>query len=253
MRINTQSFHWQRFFWEFINWFYPPVCCSCGKIGSLLCDDCFTQIKKQRSDGCPKCGEPNSRGNICARCRRNTPHYSTLKSVGYYSGPLRSAVVSLKYQRNLGLGDFFSSPLSQIVIFQGWKIDLITAIPLNPERKRERGYNQAEILARPLASLLNLPFSNQLVIRKKQTASQVGLNLKDRQENMRDAFEADCRKVMGKTILIVDDVTTTGSTMDACSKALKIAGCKEVFGLTLAKTVGLQDDVLAIKNSIFRR
>lgn len=253
MRIKTQTIHWQRFFWEFINWLYPPVCCNCGKIGFLLCNDCFVNIERQNKESCPICGEPNSKGTVCLRCKQHLPNYSMMRSFGYYSGPLRAAVVSLKYQRNLGLGEFFSIPLSQIVIHQNWKIDIVTAIPLNKRRNRERGYNQAEILAKPLAHHLNLPFSNRLVLRKKQTVSQVGLGLKERLVNMQDAFEANQRNVSGKTVLIVDDVATTGATMDACSKALKAVGCKEVFGLTLAKTVGLQDDVAEIKNSNFRR
>lgn len=226
-----------------MDWLYPPVCCSCGRIGKLICEQCFSSIELTNQLNCIRCGEPISTGGLCVRCKNQAPHFAKLKSLGYYSGPLRDAVISLKYQRNIGLGDFFSSPLSDIVLKEKWKIELITAIPLNSKRKRERGYNQAEILARPIARRLYIPFSSQLVQRVKSTTSQVGLNLKQRRLNMKDAFEGNPELVKNKTILVVDDVATTGATLDACAKALKEAGCQEVFCLTLAKTIGLQDNI----------
>lgn len=209
-----------------------------------MCDDCYAKIEKPVRQICQKCSEPITRGVICNRCRKIPPHYSTLISLGFYSGTLRDAILTLKYKRNIGIGVFFAEPLSKIILNQGWKIDLVTAVPLSVRRKRERGYNQAEVLAKPLAQRLGWGYSNQLVHRKKETNSQVGLNLRERQLNMLNAFEAINGDFSGKTILIVDDVATTGSTMDACAKVLLEAGCKEVFGLTLGKTIGMQDAVV---------
>lgn len=123
----------------------------------------------------------------------------------------------------------------------------MAAIPLSSNRKKERGYNQAEILAKPIAKRMDLPYSEKLVYRSKHTSSQVGLSVRERQMNMKDAFRADPKMARDKNILLVDDVATTGATMDACAKALLEAGCRQVFGLTLAKTIGLQDNLLGTK------
>jgi competence protein ComFC len=173
--------------------------------------------------------------------------------LGYFTGPLRDAIHSLKYQRNLGLGEFFSIPLLQIIQRERWQIDLITAVPLNEKRHKERGYNQAEVLARPLARKIGIPYSSLLIKRIKHTKSQVGLSLLDRQNNVADAFLTVTTLVASKNILIIDDVATTGSTLDACAKVLKDAGTKNVFALTLAKTAGMRDETIGTKNSSFRR
>jgi competence protein ComFC len=253
MQINTSTLLPYNTFWKIIDWFYPPVCCTCGEIGKLICDECFLQIERIHGAGCNLCGEPIRSGSICARCEQQKPHFSKLRSFGYYSGPLRDAIVSLKYQRNIGLGEFFAPLLIEIIIQEKWTLDGITAIPLSTIRKKERGYNQAELLARPIARALKLPYENKIISRKKHTASQVGLSVKERQLNMQDAFEGNPRFVKGKSFLLIDDVATTGATMDACAKALLDAGSRRIYGLTLAKTIGLQDDLFGTKNSILRR
>ncbi len=141
----------------------------------------------------------------------------------------------------------------QVIQREKWQIDLITAVPLNEKRHKERGYNQAEVLARPLARKMGIPYSLHLIKRIKQTKSQVGLSLLDRQNNVADAFLTVSTLVVSKNILIIDDVATTGSTLDACAKALKDAGAKNVFALTLAKTAGMRDETIGTQNSSFRR
>ncbi len=218
-----------------------------------MCDRCYSQIDLKQNPSCNFCGEPIKSGSICTRCKQQTPYFAKLRSLGYYSGPLRDAIVSLKYHRNIGLGSFFAPALCVIIVKEKWNIDFITSIPLSANRKKERGYNQAEILARPIARRMNLPYSEKPVHRNKHTSSQVGLSVKERQLNMKDAFMADPQVVKDKSILLIDDVATTGATMDACAKALLDAGCRQVFGLTLAKTIGLQDDLFGTKISILRR
>jgi competence protein ComFC len=166
---------------------------------------------------------------------------------------LRDAIHSLKYQRNLGLGEFFSIPLLQVIRREKWKIDLITAVPLNEKRQKERGYNQAEVIARPLARKMGIPYSSNMINRIKNTHSQVGLSLLERQNNVAEAFITLSTLAVYKNVLIIDDVATTGSTLDACAKALMDAGTNKVFALTLAKTVGMRDEVIGTQNSTFRR
>jgi len=253
MLINTYLQIIQDKFWKGIDWFYPPSCCSCGKIGKLICDDCFSNLQTPGINACTLCGEPLKKSGTCLRCRTHPPHFHSLRSLGYFTGPLRDAIHSLKYQRNLGLGDFFSIPLAKVVQRERWQIDLITAVPLNKKRRKERGYNQAEVLAKPVARKMGIFYSSNLIQRIKHTNSQVGLSLLERQNNVADAFLAVPALVQSKNILIIDDVATTGSTMDACAKALMDAGTKNVFALTLAKTAGMRDEVIGTQNSTFRR
>ena len=253
MLIDTYVPIIQENFWKIIDWLYPPSCCSCEKIGKLVCDDCFSSLQTYGINVCKLCGEPLKKPGICLRCQSHPPHFHKLRSLGYFTGPLRDAIHSLKYQRNLGLGDFFSIPLMQIVEREKWQIDLITAVPLNKNRLKERGFNQAEILAKPVARKMGILYSSNLIRRIKNTNSQVGLSLQERQNNVANAFIAIPDLVKSKNVLIIDDVATTGSTMDACAKALMDAGTKNVFALTLAKTAGMRDEVIGTQNSIFRR
>jgi competence protein ComFC len=253
MLITTKQPATKEVFWKIIDWIYPPSCCSCVKIGKLFCDDCFSKLQTPGINSCFFCGEPLKIPGICLRCRTHPPHFYSLRSLGYFTGPLRNAIHSLKYQRNLGLGEFFSSPLVQIILRERWQIDLITAVPLNEKRRKERGYNQAEVLAKPVARKMRVLYSSNLIKRIKHTDSQVGLSLQERQNNVAGAFLVVSELVNFKNILIIDDVATTGSTIDACAKALKDAGAKTVFALTLAKTVDMQDEVIGTQNSIFRR
>ena len=167
MQINTHSLTLNDFFWKCIDWIYPPVCCTCGKIGRLMCDACYSQLILIRNPSCARCGEPIQSSSLCTRCKQQTPYFSKLRSLGYYSGPLRDAVVSLKYHRNIAMGSFFAPALCEIIIHENWMIDMISAIPLSSNRKRERGYNQADILAKPIARTMNLPYSVKSVHRNK--------------------------------------------------------------------------------------
>jgi competence protein ComFC len=191
---------------------------------------------------CVFCGEGLLESGICHRCQQKPPHYSALRAWGIFNGPLRQAIHSLKYNRDLGLGEFFAQYLIEIVQEEKWPIDIIVAIPLSHDRFKERGYNQADILAKPLSMLSGKVYSPHVITRIKNTASQVGLSLEERQKNVSNAFESNSEKVVSKSILLIDDVATTGSTMDSCATSLLIAGAQSVFGLTLARAMKMADD-----------
>jgi len=119
---------------------------------------------------------------------------------------------------------------------------LIVPVPLSEKRLKERGFNQADILAKPLSWKTEIPYQNSCIHRVKETSSQVGLTLKDRINNVTNAFEADPTYMKSKTILVIDDVATTGSTINACAQSLIQAGARRVYALTLARTAGMKDD-----------
>jgi ComF family protein len=242
MVIANKSFSISNIIWKFLDLIYPPTCCNCGKVGFYLCPDCLSQIRIIHDKVCIYCGELISRTDICLKCKKQKPKYKALRSWGIFKGPLRKVIHSLKYQRNLGLGDYFAHFMSQVLNDQGWIVDIIVPVPLNKERLKERGYNQAEILSKPLAALVNKPYRPKSISRIKNTSTQVGLSLKERRQNVKDAFWADKQEILGKNIFIIDDVATTGSTLDACALALTNAGAKEIYGLTLARAIKDTDD-----------
>ncbi|MCE1255427.1 MAG: ComF family protein [Anaerolineae bacterium] len=161
----------------------------------------------------------------------------SIKSLGVYNQSLRKAIHSLKFNRNLALGDEFSAELAELVLSTTWPVDLIVPVPASRKRRSERGYNQAEIIAFPLALLLKLPFSTKSLVKVGETRSQIGLSLAERINNIQNAFSADPKYVNKKNVLLVDDVSTTGATLNACAQALISAGAQSVYGVTIAKAI----------------
>jgi ComF family protein len=154
---------------------------------------------------------------------------------------LRDAIHSLKYNKNISMGEHLSTFLINTFAAQKWIVDLVIPVPLGASRMRERGYNQASFLAFPLALAFGLPYKPAGLCRRQETSSQVSLSANDRLHNVMGAFSANEKIVQTKNILLVDDVATTSSTMFACSHALLEAGAKSVYGLTLARAVNIKN------------
>jgi ComF family protein len=157
-----------------------------------------------------------------------------MRAVAYHEGPLREAILSFKYNRRLDLAAPLAALLHQHCIQSALQVDLITAVPLHPERLLARGYNQAELLARELAPKIGLPYVSGLE-RIRATQDQIGLSAAARHENVRGAFAADRATFRGCRVLVVDDVCTTGATLDACAVALRFGGARLAFGLAVAR------------------
>ena len=160
-----------------------------------------------------------------------------MRSWAVFEGPIRNAIHALKYRRNLALGDTFARYLSEYVIKLGWQADLVIPVPLGGQRMKSRGYNQAGLMAKPLSSRLGWKFSPKLLVRVRETRTQVGLSPKERKLNISGAFRAEPAIAVGKSILLLDDVATTGATLAACSEALAASGAKTIYALTLAKAL----------------
>ena len=169
------------------------------------------------------------------RCKTTHPHYKAVRTWAYFDGPIRNAIHDLKYRKNIGLGASLAQHLVSLFHQYNWTIDMITPVPLGKERQRQRGYNQAALLAQPLAHELKLPYKPQILRRIRETKSQVELSFVERQNNVKDAFQATHQGIQGKKILVVDDVATSGSTINACADALMKVGTEAVIGLTLAR------------------
>ena len=173
---------------------------------------------------CERCGIPIKHAGLCSNCKENEPHFTAVRSWAIYEGPLKEALQRLKYQRDMGLGEVFANSLINLVSEHKWAIDMVVPVPLGVARYKELGYNQSTLIAFPIK-------------RTRETQSQVGLNLAERRRNVTGAFSACANIVEGKNVLLIDDIATSGSSMEACASALKIAGAYEVYGLTVARAV----------------
>ena len=236
----------------------PSACALCAQelLGSLwgsLCSDCWRSLKRWTGALCSRCGLPLT-GSVdvphplCAVCRRNEPHFDLARSYGVYAGALRGAVLEVKFHQRerlgLRLGELLFDcwrPLESVVGLAAPA--LIVPVPLHNSRERERGYNQAGLLARGLARALKRSpggsqavFAANCLVRKHATPPQSGLSLRGRQENVRGVFGvSDPRRLRQRDVILVDDVMTTGATASACAAALKYAGAGRVLVLTLAR------------------
>lgn len=216
---------------------FPPVCGGCDRPGFRLCPECHEKITPVPEPVCKICGLPQASAGVCECCREFPPSYHQLRAWAVFDGPIRNIIHKLKYRRNISLGDTISSVLVQDVKKLNWPIGLVLPIPLGKKRQRERGYNQVALVAKPLAAALHWQYVPQGLKRIRETRSQVGLTLDERRDNVKDAFWADAGLVNGKTVLLMDDVATTGSTLSSAASVLSVAGAKKVYALTMARAL----------------
>jgi competence protein ComFC len=233
----SRIYRLSQWLWGSLDWLFPPVCAGCNRTGFRWCPNCQQQVKPVPEPACQACGVPISHPGLCPTCNDSHPPYEALRSWAVFEGPIRSALHSLKYHRNVALGDAFARYLVEYVKKLGWQVDMVMPVPLGRQRMHERGYNQAGLLAMPVSFILNWHYSPRAVLRVRETRSQVGLSRTERRENISNAFRADPSRVSGKVILLMDDIATTGVTLSACSDALRKAGAKTVYALTLARAL----------------
>jgi ComF family protein len=230
------------YIWDALNILFPPRCAGCNIWGERFCTACIKKTKIIGSAICPKCGEPQLSNDIklCGKCLDKKLCYENLRSWAIYDGSIKKAIQNLKYKRDIGLGEILSRPLIEMVLNNRWQIDLITSVPLDVNRLKMRGYNQSVLLAKPVAWKTKLPFNKNAIKRVKVTRSQVGLTYNERKTNVSDAFLAESKVVSKKSILLIDDVVTTGATINSCASALQKAQATTIYGLTLARSPRFQ-------------
>ena len=183
------------------------------------------------------CGLPQGTTQVCDRCAETSPAYAQLRSWVSFDGAIRKALHRVKYRRDFGTGEQLAFEMLAFVEHLGWSVDLVVPVPLGKQRYRERGYNQVSSFARPLALANGWVFSPKALKRVKETKSQVDLSAVERMENVKDAFVVESKKVEGKSVLVLDDVSTTGATLNSCANALIRGGAKTVYALTVARAL----------------
>lgn len=201
-----------------------------------LCRACADSLPIITPPVCQKCGRPIGEDGICIDCAYMRYHFEQAVSVLHYTPEVKQLIHRFKYggisYLSRTLGWWMARAFEQRC---GWEVDVIIPVPLHPRRQRERGFNQSALLAREVGKYIGVPVNEKVLVRKKYTTAQAGLNKFQRMQNLHGAFEVrEPEAVRGKSVLLVDDVFTTGSTVDECSKELQQAGAKRVYVLTLA-------------------
>jgi ComF family protein len=219
-----------------LDFIFPPQCVGCQARGAWLCVACQGNITRQAwPRPCPH-GEP---GMLCSRCLPGLDALAGVCIVGTYSAPLKTAIRALKFARKRHAAPALGQMLARI-----WRqsppvaAQAIVAIPMPARRQRERSFNQADLLARACASELRLPYWPAALHRTRSAPPQVGLNAQERRANVAGLFAvtpARTHLVAGQQIILVDDVLTTGATLNAAAQALRAAGAASVWGLVLAR------------------
>ncbi len=234
----------------FLDFIFPPICPICqtllgeGEKGLIVCPDCQKGIRPVRSPYCPRCGLPFSsrdeEAHLCGHCLKEKRYFEVHRTCGLYEGALKEAIHRFKYQGEFSLvrffGDFMHPPFQ--ILTQEHPVDVIVPVPLHIRRLRERGFNQALLLARELSKRTGVPYQERALEKIKDTPFQITLKGKERRKNVKGGFSvAQKEAIAGKSIVLVDDVYTTGATVNECSHTLLTGGAERVAVLTVARTL----------------
>ncbi len=216
---------------------FPPnfTCDICGiEIfnGDNLCAKCRDTVTVNNNFTCPVCGRKTLSSMLCLECKSQPPQFDKAVSPLVYSGGAQALI--LKFKRGQPyLKDYFAR-LMYAKCGNFTDADAVCYVPMTRSAERNRGYNQSQLLAEELAKKLKLPLLKNAVAKVKKTPVQKGLTKKEREENLKSCFKAERSVVEGKTLILVDDVLTTGATADAVSRELKKRGAKKIYLVTAA-------------------
>lgn len=228
---------WQR---GIIDFFFPCTCPGCQEVQKSegFCGRCWKRLDFITAPFCPLCGNPTSwqEKGLCYQCRLWTPLFTSHRSLWRY-GPLsRKVIFSLKHGHYKYLGHLFAQWLLPLMTEQS--VQYIVPVPLHPSKLRRRGFNQAAVVARDISILTGIPLLLESLVRVTHTLSQGYFSHSRRTENVEGAFECIQQTFLeGANVYLIDDVYTTGATLNACTQALKNAGVCQVHGITLAKVI----------------
>ena len=213
-----------------------------------ICSSCLASLVPSVGPCCAQCGQPlvsrvvvdTSAEALCPVCRRGLYHFDFARSYGIYTPAMASTIILLKHHRVLPLGGWLAAKLMEVAAQQPLlrDVDVIVPVPQHRERQKERGHNHAELLAKPLARQLGLPFRPHLLVRTRPRPEKLRLTVRERWRTVRGAYAVpEGARVDNLRVLLVDDVFTTGATLDACAQTLRAAGASYVAALTVARAL----------------
>jgi ComF family protein len=213
----------------------PCKLCGAPAHGNPLCTGCREDLPHLPPAVCPQCARPTPTGQVCGACLKRPPAFDRVRAVFAYAHPVDVLVQQLKYGHELALAGYFADCLAQVLRAADLP-DIIVPMPLHPARLRDRGFNQAAEIGRGLASRLGIPMAPTAGRRVRDTPPQTGLDLKQRRRNLRRAFACGT-DLAGARIALLDDVMTSGASLNELARAAKAAGASEVSAWVLARTV----------------
>ncbi len=214
---------------------FPPRCVNCQTPGSTLCPRCWNSIERITAPYCARCGHPLRTAHArCPDCDTYPLTITNIRAVVWHAGAAREAIHALKYNRRRDAAVPLAKILADYIERTPIQFDFITSVPLHVSRQRERGYNQAELLAKQTAQIIRSIYRDTLQ-RTRATSDQIGLDGAARRANVAGAFARLQESCFNQNILLIDDVYTTGATLDACAMALFEGGARAVYGLTVAR------------------
>ncbi len=231
---------------KFLHLLFPPRCPVCDEIlfssfaapEELICKSCRNLPEYVKEPVCFQCGKPleDERKEYCYDCSRKEFAFDQGKALWIYRGAVRESLYRFKYRNRREYAEYYSSEL--VRVYGGWikemGIQAVVPIPLSRKRMRQRGFNQAELVAGKVGRKMNLPVYGRLLVRTRDTKAQKELNDEERKNNLKRAFKTGKNKVQLSHILLIDDIYTTGSTMNEAAKELKRAGAERVYCLSVS-------------------
>lgn len=227
--------------------FFPSFCKRCSVLleipeEKVICRACLEMLRPKRSSFCVCCGsffEVPETPHLCASCLNSRPPFSLHRSCHHYQGVVKDVILLFKYRKYRVLGKTLAHFVFESLGKEEdlwWEVEGIVPVPLHPKRQKQRGFNQAQDIARELARIKGIEVIENQLRKKKNVLPQTTLSGLDRQKNVKGAFEVQGEdRIKGKVLLLVDDVYTTGATIKECTLVLLKAGAKEIRALTVAQ------------------
>lgn len=214
---------------------YPLECAGCGGSGKIICDGCAGELAVLVPPCCRICSTYTV-SEVCQACAQSGRRFEGVRAPFKYEGSVRQAILAMKYGGIKAAAPQLGDMLADYLQVNPLPGDILTPVPMHVSRRRERGYNQAELLARRVADRCEIPFQPDLLVRTRRVDAQAGMaSAVRRVANVADSVAvSQCSDVRDRRVILVDDVATTGSTLDTCAAALKEAGAASVWCLTLA-------------------
>lgn len=249
--IQKEKKFFRKIITSVLEFIYPPVCPFCGTILSRkekeekrgICFTCREKLPYIKEPCCMKCGKPlrEKEQEFCADCAKHSLSFDQGRSLYLHTSMVQRAVYQFKFHNRRYYAEIFAEEMTQNckAWIRRWEIEEIIPVPLHPSRRRERGFNQAELLAKELGKRTGIPVNTKAVSRIRKTKYQKQLDDIGRRQNLKGAFSVDKKWKPKRSVLIVDDIYTTGNTMHRVSEVLKKAGAQKVYFLTISIGQGL--------------
>ena len=214
---------------------FPQWCIGCGKEGAYICESCRRLLPLIKSPVCEMCGRPHSGGALCPGCIGGQAVIEGIRAPFLFDGVIRQAIHELKYRNLRALAIPLAELLYKYIADNPLPGEVLVPVPLHLKRYSERGYNQSSLLAKKLGKLSGLPVIDNCLVRRRHTLAQArSADVNERKSNVVDAFDCLDERLKDKQVLLIDDVATSGATLNACARAVKSAGAASVWGLVIA-------------------